>query len=126
MAHFAEINENNTVIRVIVTDDYEEKRGQEFISQTLGLDGKWIKTSYNTHGGIHALGGEPFRKNYAGVGYLYDEIRDAFIPQKPYESWVLNESSCLWESPIPYPADGNQYIWDEETISWVLDEISVD
>ncbi len=83
------------------------------------------QTSYNTHGGVHALGGTPLRKNYAGIGYTYDAGRDAFIPPKPYASWVLNEDTCLWESPVPYPTDvgtaknPKRYSWDEATTSWV-------
>jgi hypothetical protein len=86
------------------------------------------QTSYNTHGGVHALGGTPLRKNYAGIGYTYDAGRDAFIPPKPYASWVLNETTCLWESPVPYPTDvgteenPKRYSWDEATTSWILIE----
>lgn len=76
------------------------------------------RTSYNTRGGVHLLGGIPFRKNYAGIGYMYDQSRDAFIPPKPYPSWILNEETCLWNAPMQYPNDGMQYEWDEETISW--------
>jgi len=78
------------------------------------------QTSYNTHGGVHSLGGTPFRKNYAGLGYTYDASRDAFIPPKPYNSWVLNETTCLWDAPVPMPTDGNRYEWDEATTSWVV------
>ena len=77
------------------------------------------QTSYNTHGGVHALGGTPLRKNYAGIGYTYDAGRDAFIPPKPYASWVLNETTCLWDAPVAYPDDGKRYSWDEATTSWV-------
>jgi hypothetical protein len=77
------------------------------------------QTSYNTHGGVHALGGTPLRKNYAGIGYTYDAGRDAFIPPKPYASWLLNETTCLWDSPLAYPDDGKRYSWDEATTSWV-------
>lgn len=77
------------------------------------------QTSYNTHGGVHSLGGTPFRKNYAGIGYSYDAVRDAFISPKPYPSWELNEDTCLWDAPTPYPTDGKQYTWDEATTSWV-------
>lgn len=78
------------------------------------------RTSYNTHGGAHNLGGTPFRKNYAGIGFTYDESRDAFIPPKPYDSWALNETSCLWEAPVAYPDDGNHYNWNESTQTWDL------
>jgi hypothetical protein len=77
------------------------------------------QTSYNTHGGVHALGGTPLRKNYAGIGYTYDAGRDAFIPPKPYASWLLNETTCLWDAPVAYPDDGKRYSWDEATTSWV-------
>jgi hypothetical protein len=111
MAHFAEVI-NGIVKRVIVAE-------QDFIdSGAVGNPSNWKQTSYNTHGGIHKLGGTPLRKNYAGINYTYDEQRDAFIPPKPYPSWNLNESTCLWDSPIPYPSDGNQYKWDETTQSW--------
>lgn len=107
MAHFAEINENNIVTRVIVVSDDLESNGSTWCSQTFG--GTWIQTSYNGR----------IRKNFAGIGYTYDPTRDAFIPPKPYFSWLLNNDSCLWESPIPYPIDGKTYIWDEETQQWV-------
>jgi len=81
-----------------------------------------LQTSYNTRGGVHLLGGTPLRKNYAGVGYLYDEMRDAFIPPKPYPSWSLNEQTCLWDAPIPYPTDGDSYTWDEDNQTWVAVE----
>jgi hypothetical protein len=119
MAHFAEVDENNIVLRVLVVDDLNESNGQEFLATTLGLGGTWIKTSYNTIGGVHSNGGTPLRKNYAGIGYSYDSGRDAFIPPKPYASWLLNETSCLWEAPVAMPTDG-QYTWNEETISWDL------
>ena len=77
------------------------------------------QTSYNTRGGVHALGGTPFRKNYAGLGYTYDAGRDAFIPPKPYASWVLNETSCLWDAPVPMPVDDKRYMWDEANKVWV-------
>ena len=80
------------------------------------------RTSYNTRGGEHVNGGTPFRKNYAGIGYTYDEARDAFIPPKPFDSWLLDEDTCLWESPVPYPTDGEMYTWDEETTNWVAVE----
>jgi len=114
MAHFAKVNEQGIVEQVIVAE-------QDVIDSALfGLPSSWIQTSYNTHGGVHANGGTPLRKNYAGIGYTYDSVRDAFIPPKPFSSWLLNEDSCLWESPVPYPNDGKQYQWNEETTSWVL------
>ena len=119
MAHFAEVDENNIVLRVLVVDDLHESNGQEFLATTLGLGGTWIKTSYNTSGGVHANGGTPLRKNYAGIGYTYDSGRDAFIAPKPYPSWILNETSCVYEAPVAVPTDGS-YTWNEETTSWDL------
>ena len=119
MAHFAEVDENNIVLRVLVVDDSQESNGQEFLATTLGLGGTWIKTSYNTRAGVHNNGGTPLRKNYAGIGYTYDSGRDAFIPPKPYPSWVLNETSCVYEAPVAMPTDG-LYTWNEETTSWDL------
>lgn len=118
MAHFAEVDADNKVVRVLVVGDDQEERGQEFLAQDLGLGGTWIKTSYNTVGGVHQNGGTPLRKNYAGIGYTYDAQRDAFIPPKPFPSWNLDESSCLWEAPIDYPSDGKLYTWDEDNITW--------
>ncbi len=116
MSHFAEI-ENGLVTQVIVAE-------QEFID---GIDGVWVQTSYNTRGGIHYApnshepdGGLALRKNYAGIGYAYDENRDAFIPPKPYPSWLLDEPTCAWEAPVPYPNDDNTYEWNEETQTWDL------
>lgn len=118
MAHFAEIDGNNIVTRVLVVDNSQEDNGQEFLANTLGLGGTWIKTSYNTQGGVHTNGGTPLRKNYAGIGYTYDSGRDAFIPPKPYNSWVLNEDTCLWGAPTPMPTDGKPYRWVEEDLNW--------
>ena len=120
MAHFAEVDENNIVLRVLVVDDLHESNGQEFLATTLGLGGTWLKTSYNTLAGVHTKGGTPFRKNYAGIGYTYDSGRDAFIAPKPFASWVLNEESCVYEAPVAYPTDGEMYTWNEETTSWDL------
>jgi hypothetical protein len=119
MAHFAEIDKNNIVVRVLRVPDEEEHRGQDFLAIDLALGGTWIQTSYNTRGGVHTNGGTPLRKNYAGIGYTYDSERDAFIPPKPYESWLLNNDTCLWDAPVPYPTDGKMYRWDEDTVSWV-------
>lgn len=120
MAHFAEIDEQGVVLRVLVVDNAQENDGQNFLANTLGLGGTWVKTSYNTLGGVHKEGGTPLRKNYAGIGYTYDSGRDAFIPPKPYASWLLNEDSCLWEAPVAYPSDGQPYVWNESTTSWDL------
>ena len=113
MSHFAQIDENNIVTNVIVAE-------QDFIDTgAVGDPAKWIQTSYNTQGGEHKLGRTPLRKNYAGIGYTYDSQRDAFIPPKPFNSWILNEDSCLWEAPSQMPSDGKLYEWDEDSTSWV-------
>ena len=131
MASFAKIGLNNKVIEVLsvvneVLHDAngveQEVNGIDFLTKLTGYP-VWKQTSYNTHGGVHNNGGTPLRKNHAGIGYTYDEDRDAFIPKKPYNSWVLNESTCLWESPIPYPQDNNRYNWNEKNQSWDLIEI---
>jgi hypothetical protein len=115
MAHFAELDENNIVLRVVVVKNEllldgsfqeSEDRGVEFCQSLFG--GTWKQTSYNGN----------MRKNYAAVGYTYDSSRDAFIAPQPYESWVLNETTCHWEAPVAMPTDGNRYIWNEETTSW--------
>ncbi len=99
MAHWAEVDENNIVLRITVGNNEEPDEGYQWLINNLG--GRWIKTSYNTIGGVHLLGGTPFRKNYAGIGWTYDEERDAFIPPKPDGvGWILNEETCLWENPI--------------------------
>ena len=125
MAHFAEL-ENNIVIRVTVVDNKDildengqesEQKGIEFCTNLLG--GTWKQTSYNTQAGQHTLGGTPFRKNYAGIGFTYDEARDAFISPKPYNSWLLNETTCNWIAPVDMPDDIKNYDWDEATTSWV-------
>jgi hypothetical protein len=108
MSHFAKID-NGIVTQVIVAE-------QEVINSGL-FEGTWVQTSYNTHGGQHP-DGRPLRMNYAGIGYTYDTTKDAFIPPKPYESWALNDATCLWDSPVPYPQDGNRYEWDEILLSW--------
>ena len=122
MAYFAEIDNTNTVTRVLAVPDSEEHRGQDFLATDLALGGTWMQTSYNTRGGEHTLGGTPLRKNYAGIGYTYDSERDAFIPPKPFDSWLLNEDTCLWDAPTPYPSDGGMYRWDEDTLAWVAVE----
>jgi hypothetical protein len=112
MSHFAKVRDG-VVIQVLVAE-------QEFFDTFVDSSpGEWIQTSYNTHGGVHTLGGTPLRKNYAGIGYTYDRVRDAFIPPKPYASWVLNENTCLWDAPTPCPTDGKIYNWDENTQQWV-------
>ena len=129
MAYFAKLNLNNIVETVIsinnavITDSNgieQEQLGIDFINELYNTNNTWKQTSYNTIGGVHLLGGTPFRKNYAGIGFQYDLQRDAFIPQKPFNSWILNETTCIWESPVVYPTDGNRYIWNEQTLSWNL------
>ena len=98
MAHFAEIDNNNIVLRVLVVPDEQEHRGHDYLANDCQLGGTWLQTSYNTIGGVHLLDGTPFRKNYAGIGYIYDETRDAFIPPKPTDGeWTFNETTCLWD-----------------------------
>jgi hypothetical protein len=115
MAHFAKLDENNVVVFVTVgrNDDNE----QELTSRTGDL---YKQTSYNTFAGVHSLGATPLRKNYAGIGYTYDEQRDAFISPKPFASWLLDEDTCQWQPPVAYPTDGEIYTWDEENQDWVL------
>jgi len=118
MAHFAQIDEDNIVTQVLVVSDQDESDGQNFLANTLGLGGTWIQTSYNTSAGVHSSGGTPLRKNYAGIGYKYDSERDAFIPPKPFNSWILNEDTCVWNAPVAYPNDGKLYTWNEDDQSW--------
>lgn len=114
MSHFAKVNGFGVVEEVIVAE-------QDFID-SLPNASSWVQTSYNTFGGVHKLGGTPFRKNYAGIGFTYDHTRDAFISPKTYPSWSLNEDTCLWEPPTPMPQDGNFYYWDEPTTSWIKED----
>lgn len=109
MSHFAKV-ENGIVTQVIVAE-------QDVIDSGMFGTG-WVQTSYNTLGGQHPEG-RPLRKNYAGIGFTYDSVRDAFIPPQPFPSWTLNEETCLWEAPTLYPTDGKLYTWNEETLSWV-------
>jgi len=111
MSHFAKVVDG-IVTQVIVA---EPEFFQTFVDSSPG---EWIQTSYNTRGGQHPEG-RPLRKNYAGIGYTYDRNRDAFIPPKPYASWMLNEDTCLWDSPVPYPTDGKMYQWNESTTNWI-------
>ena len=111
MAHFAKVVDSK-VVQVIVA---EPEFFNTFVDSSPGA---WIQTSYRTHGGQHPEG-RPLRKNYAGIGYSYDAGRDAFIPQKPFASWTLNESTCLWDAPVAMPTDGKVYTWNEETVNWV-------
>lgn len=118
MAHFAQLDDNNVVLQVIVVGNADtadengvekEEIGISFCQSLLGADTQWRQTSYNAN----------MRKNYAGIGYTYDAGRDAFIPPQPFASWVLNEDTCRWEAPVPYPQDGKAYIWDEATTTWI-------
>jgi len=131
MASFAKIGLNNKVIEVqsvinnVLHDAdgvEQESIGIDFLTKLTGYP-LWKQTSYNTHGGVHNNNGTPFRKNHAGIGYTYDENRDAFIPPKPFNSWTLNETTCLWESPVAYPNDSDMYVWNESTLTWDLQEV---
>jgi hypothetical protein len=123
MGHFAQIGETGSVAQVVAAND---DMG-DWLAETLG--GVWVQTSYNTRGGVHYTDGEPsadqskaLRYNYAGIGFTFDESKGtdgAFIPPKPFESWVLDEATCLWTAPIPYPSDGGEYTWDESEGDWV-------
>ena len=134
MAHFAKLDANNVVVFVTVGRQEDDGREAELTARTGDV---YKQTSYNTRGGVHYTDGVPsadqskaFRKNYAGLGYTYDAGRDAFIPPKPYNSWVLNEDTCLWDAPVAMPADAGtgeppkRYTWDEDTTSWV--EVNAD
>jgi len=132
MAYFAKLGTENiieTVISInnsVITDSNgieQEQLGVDFINNLYGTNDIWKQTSYNTYGGIHKLGGTPFRKNHAGIGFRYDQARDAFISPKPFNSWILNETTCNWEAPIAYPVDSNvnnRYKWNEEILNWEL------
>jgi len=120
MAHFAKLDENNVVLEVHVVHNNEllddgiesEAKGIAFLTEWSGGYTNWKQTSYNGN----------FRKNYAGIGYTYDVVRDAFIPPQPYQSWTLDEATCSWNAPVPYPNDGGVYVWNEATTSWVETE----
>ena len=125
MAHYANINFDNVVTNVLVVDN-SITDPKKFLSITLGLGGNWYQTSYNTRGGIHydpdgQPDGEPqLGYNYAGIGYNYDPVANAFYATQPYPSWTLDTSTYLWNPPVPYPSSGGPYVWDESTLSWVL------
>jgi len=128
MASFAKIGLNNKVIEVLSVNNEvlkdangveQEVNGIDFLTKLTGYP-LWKQTSYNTNGGVHSSGGTPLRKNHASIGMTYDEDRDAFIPKKPFTSWVLNETTCLWESPVAYPNDGQRYNWNEQNQTWDL------
>jgi hypothetical protein len=125
MAHFAKLGVGNIIEAVhVVSNDIaiSEQAGIDFLNNLYNSRDVWKQTSYNTSGGVHSSGGTPFRKNHAGVGYTYDQTRDAFIPPKPFNSWILNETTCLWEAPVAYPDDGEQYNWNETNQTWDLIE----
>jgi hypothetical protein len=126
MARFARIDKDNIVQSVHVVDNNhllnehgveEEVFGIAYLNNVHGVGFTWVQTSYNTNGGVHRLGGTPFRKNHAGMGYLYDTDRDAFIPPNPFPSWILDEDTCQYVAPIPLPLD-KAYIWNEDTTTW--------
>jgi len=132
MATFAKIGLNNKVIEVLSVHNNElldsngveqEVNGIDFLTKLTGWS-IWVQTSYNTHGGVHSTGGTPLRKNHAGIGMTYDEDRDAFIPKKPYNSWVLNETTCIWEAPVAMPTteleDNQYYSWNESILNWEI------
>jgi hypothetical protein len=106
MAHFAQVNDENIVLQVLVTDNDYPNEGYDWLVETFG--GRWIQTSYNAR----------IRKNFAGIGFTYDEGRDAFIPPKPFDSWELDEETCTWVAPTPYPAGDKRYTWNEEELEW--------
>lgn len=126
MAHFAKLDENNIVVFVTVGRDEDDGKEAELSARTGDV---YKQTSYNTRAGVHYKSdgtqsedqSKAFRKNYAGLGYAYDAGRDAFIPPKPYASWVLNETSCLWDAPVPMPTDGQFYNWDENSQNWIVE-----
>ena len=121
MAHFAKLGIGNKVLKVeIVSNDIAltEQAGVNFLNNIYKTNDVWVQTSYNTIGGTHILDGTPFRKNYAGVGYKYNQTKDAFISPQPYSSWTLNDDTCRWEAPVAYPDDGELYEWNEDTTSW--------
>ena len=130
MATFAKLGLNNKVIEILSVHNNElkdsngveqEVNGIDFLTKLTGWS-IWKQTSYNTYGGVHKLGGTPLRKNHAGIGYTYDEDRDAFIPKKPYASWILNEDTCIYEAPVALPDTENRYTWNETTLTWDIVE----
>ena len=127
MAHYAFIDDNNIVVDVITgrnEDDLAEgvTSWETYYGERRGL--RCLQTSYNTIAGVHAFGGTPFRGNYAGLEFTYDEALDAFLPPKPYDSWVIDESTFLWNAPVPYPTDGFTYTWNEAELDWELADFS--
>ena len=111
MAHYAKVVDGKVTQVIVAEADF-------FTTFVDSSPGEWVQTSYNTHGGVHANGGTPLRKNYAGIGYTYDKARDAFIAPQPYASWTLDEASCLWNAPVAMPTDGKPYEWSEADQAW--------
>jgi hypothetical protein len=120
MGHFAEIDENNVVLRVLVVDDIydNDETGQDFLANKCDLGGVWKKTSYNTRGNEHITGGVAFRGNFAGIGMVYNEELDVFHSPQPHPSWTLNTDTYTWEAPTPMPVDGKLYVWVENDLNW--------
>ena len=131
MASFAKIGLNGKVIEILSVNNEVLKDSNGIEQENIGIDfltkltgwAIWKQTSYNTHAGVHSSSGIPFRKNHAGIGYTYDEDRNAFIPKKPFNSWILNEDTCLWEAPVSMPTDENKYTWNESTLTWDIVEV---
>ena len=133
MAYFAKIDNNNIVVDVVAVHNNEllvdgnesEQQGIDFLNTTYKVDNiNWKQTSYNTHAGVHSEGGTPLRKNYGGIGFTYDADRDAFISPKPYNSWILDETTCIWNSPVAMPEDASatkRYNWNEENLNWEVE-----
>lgn len=115
MAHWAEVDENNVVVRITIGNNNDIDEGYQWLMNNLG--GRWLKTSYNTVNGVHQLGGTPFRGNYAGIGFIYHQDIDAFMPPSPFASWIIDTNTYSWVPPIPKP-DSGVWIWDEDTVSW--------
>jgi hypothetical protein len=121
MSHFAKLDENNLVVYVTVGRQEDDGKEAELSARTGDV---YKQTSYNTYGGVHLLGGTPLRKNYAGIGYTYDSGRDAFIPPKPYPSWIMSDETCLWSAPVAMPTDDKFYNWDESSLNWIERDIT--
>ena len=119
MAHAAKVNEETFLVEEVVVIPAEHQHQPQEYLNGLGKEGWWLQTSYNTRGGVNAVSGTPLRKNFAGIGFTYDVARDAFIPPKPFDSWTLNEDTCLWNPPVAYPTDGMMYEWSEDDLDWV-------
>lgn len=125
MAHFAEIDQHGTVLRVLVIPNSEQGRGNEYLKSDLRLGGSWVQASYNTRSGIHLYGGTPLRFNYPGFGWTFSDAPEwagqggAFIPPQPFPSWVLNPDTALWDAPVSMPTEGGPWRWDEDSLSWV-------